>query len=382
MNGSRKEKRPKKESGSGKENGKRTITALSLQGGGARGAYEYGVIKAIYDLRGKDFRPRAVAGISIGAINGAVLIGAKGDPMEALDELWRKRFCVDNPMTAWLSWLPNFPEECLTLPFAGLPEQALSLFGNPGMYSLKPEFALAPWLASLNETSVYDTSALKETLADLIDVRKLNRPEETRFVVTAVNVTTGQHAKFDNAKGEIALSHILASGSFPVTFPMTEIGAHHFWDGGVFINLPIAAAVNALEDVEAGDPDVERELIFVELHKMKEEIPLSILGATERFYNMLFSGKMAIDRKMLSRYRTFVDLVQEIEKVIPADSPIRKHPGYRELSRHRRIDRAVIVGEKGIGATGSSSDFSRKTLEHRIEAGYSDAMAALKAEPL
>jgi NTE family protein len=372
---------PSEDYGVGKRKSvKKTITALSLQGGGARGAYEYGVLKAICELRGKAFRPRAVAGISIGAINGAVLIGAKGDPMEALDELWRKRFCVTGPADAWLSWLSSCMAGGFPFPFADVPEQNLSWFGNPGMYSLRPEFVLAPVFAAYQHTSIYDTDALKKTLADLIDIRKLNRPDETRFIVTAANVTTGQHARFDNAKGEITLSHILASGSFPVTFPMTRIGGHHYWDGGVFINLPIAAAVNALEDVEADDPDVERELIFVELHKMKEEIPRSILGATERFYNMLFSGKMAIDRKILSRYRTFVDLVQEIEKVIPADSPIRKHPGYKELSRHRRINKAIIIGEKGIGARGSSSDFSRKTLEHRIDAGYRDALAAFAEE--
>lgn len=367
--------------GTRKRKGGKTVTALSLQGGGARGAYEYGVLKAIYELRGKAFRPRAIAGISIGAINAAVLIGAKGDPMEALDELWRKRFCVTGPTDGWLSWLPSFTGGGFPFSFMDLPEQNLSWFGNPGMYSIKPEFMYMPLAAMFQHTSIYDTDALKKTLADLVDVRKLNRPEETRFIVTAVNVKTGLHAKFDNAKGEIAFEHILASGSFPVTFPMTAIGGEHYWDGGVFINLPIAAAVNALEDVEADDHDVERELIFIELHRMQADLPQSLHEATERFYNMLFSGKLAMDRKMLSKYRTFVDLVREIDRTLPADSPIRKHEGYKNLARHRRIDRAVVIGEKGVGALGSSSDFSRKTLEHRINAGYKDALAAFKEEP-
>src|SRR4051794_10094452 len=63
-------------------------TAIVLQGGGALGAYEYGVLRALYEER-PGFTPVAVAGISIGAITAAVLGGARTDPMSALDRLWR-----------------------------------------------------------------------------------------------------------------------------------------------------------------------------------------------------------------------------------------------------------------------------------------------------
>ena len=76
---------------------KKVLTALSLQGGGALGAYEYGMLKALYVKRGKTFRPRVVTGVSIGAINAAFRVGAKGDPIEALDTLWRERLCVTWP---------------------------------------------------------------------------------------------------------------------------------------------------------------------------------------------------------------------------------------------------------------------------------------------
>jgi len=59
-------------------------TAVVLQGGGALGAYEYGVLQALFEQR-PGFKPVAVAGISIGAITAAVLGGAKGDPISALD---------------------------------------------------------------------------------------------------------------------------------------------------------------------------------------------------------------------------------------------------------------------------------------------------------
>ncbi len=355
---------------------KKVITALSLQGGGALGAYEYGMLKALYAKRGKGFRPRVVAGVSIGAINAAFLVGAKGDPIEALDTLWRERLCVTWPAP------PCLPSEAASfthpmLPFVDLTEQNLSLFGNPGMYSLKPEFYLMPWIAPMQNTSIYDTAALKKTLEEFVDPRKLNRPDETRLIVTAVNVETGRQARFDNGKMTLTFDHIIASGSFPVTFPMTQIGEEYYWDGGIFFNMPLGVAINALEQIETDNPDVEREIILVELHRMQSRLPKTLLEATERFFNLIFSGKFAMDMKLRDKYGAFVDLMQEIDKTLPADSPVRNHPGYRDLIRHRKMDRVIVVGEEGIGAAGSTGDFSRKTLNRRIDAGFSDAMSLL-----
>src|SRR4051812_50059119 len=78
-------------------------TAIVLQGGGALGAYEYGVLKALYEER-PGFTPVAVAGISIGAITAAVLGGARTDPMSALDRLWREE--PPRPPPPPLVWRP------------------------------------------------------------------------------------------------------------------------------------------------------------------------------------------------------------------------------------------------------------------------------------
>jgi NTE family protein len=243
------------------------------------------------------------------------------------------------------------------------------------MYRLNPEFIFTPLTAPLQTSSIYDTSLLKKTLEEFVDPEKLNHPEKTRLVVTAINVQTGRQARFDNAETTLTFDHIIASGSFPITFPMTPIDGEFYWDGGIFLNMPIGAAVNALEQVEADNPNIEREVILVELHRMQGQLPKTVPEAAERFYNLLFSGKLSLDSKLYKKYSAFVALIQEIDKTLPADSPIRKHQGYQDMIRHRTIDRAIVIGEEGIGAMGSSSDFSRKTLQHRIEAGFSDAMA-------
>ncbi|HRV45725.1 MAG TPA: patatin-like phospholipase family protein [Smithellaceae bacterium] len=360
-----------------KAGNRRILTALSLQGGGALGAYEYGAVKALYEKRGKGFRPRVVAGVSIGAINAALLVGAKGDPLTALDRLWRERLCVSWPSLFDSSWTGLFPWSA-----NNLIERNLSFLGNAGMYQLRPEFFFMPAFAWLHNSSLYDTSFLRETLLDFVDPEKLNRPEETRLIMTAVNVKTGQLSRFDNSRMKLTFDHIIASGSFPVTFPMTQIGEDFFWDGGVFMNMPVGEAVNALEQIEADNPDIEREVIVIELHRMQADLPKTIPEAAERFYNLIFSGKFSLDRKLYDRYDSFVDLMREIDRTIPADSPIRNHRGYKMMTRHRKIDRAMVIGEEGTGATGSGGDFSRSALNRRIEAGYRDAMAFFKRNPL
>ncbi|MGH3784840.1 MAG: patatin-like phospholipase family protein [Pseudonocardiaceae bacterium] len=105
-------------------------TAIVLQGGGALGAYEFGVLKALYEQR-PGFKPAAVAGISIGAVTAAVLGGARGEPIAALETLWRDKLTV-------LPQVPGFPG--MTIPF--LPravEQSLAAFGNSGVYGLNPQ---------------------------------------------------------------------------------------------------------------------------------------------------------------------------------------------------------------------------------------------------
>jgi len=357
---------------------RKIITAISLQGGGARGAYEYGVLKAIYMHRGPAFKPRVVAGVSIGAINAALLVGARGNPLEALDMIWRERFCVTSPFASLFPCAGFLKGKEKPMACADLVGPGMSWLGNPGMYSLKTEFICMPFFAPLLSSSFYDTSLLKKTLTEFIDPEKLNRPEKIRLIVTAVNVRTGRQERFDNAKMKITIDHIIASGSFPVSFPMTFIEGNGYWDGGIFMNMPVGVAVNALEQIEADNPDVEREIILVSLHRMEGQLPATLSEASERFYNLVFSGKFALDKKLYEKYGAFVDVMQEIDKTLPADSPIRNHKGYRDLVSHRKIDRIIIIGEEGKGAVGSGSDFSRKTLIARIDDGFKDAMVFFK----
>src|SRR5688500_3077161 len=189
-------------------------TAIVLQGGGALGAYEYGVLKARY-VQCPGFEPVAVTGISIGAITAAVLGGAKGDPLAALDDLWRHRLTVRPPRP--IGWLPR------------LVDRSLAAFGNPGMYRLNPRLLVTPY----TPPGSCVTAPGRRTLADLVDAVGLT-DEQPRVIVGATNVGAGQMEYFDGRRpGGLTFDHVVASGSLPPGFPMTAIGERRYWDGGL-----------------------------------------------------------------------------------------------------------------------------------------------------
>jgi NTE family protein len=254
------------------------LTAAALQGGGALGAYEYGAVWPRYEARGAGFRPAVITGISIGAINAAVLAGAR-HPIAALDRLWRERLPVLATVPA-----PLEPLAGLLVPHKA--EELLASLGNPGMYRLRPEYVLMPLLAPLLTASIYDTSPLDETLTGEVDLGRLN--SSCQVVVTAVDVETGKLARFgntsswdaarpdtdrpfDNRERLLSLEHVVASGSLPPGFPMTEVGGRFYWDGGLHSNTPL---------------------------------------------NIMFASKLELDSRLFARYSDFVDLVDKVELLL------------------------------------------------------------------
>ena len=331
-------------------------TAVVLQGGGALGAYEFGVLKALYEQR-PGFKPVAVAGISIGAITAAVLGGARDDPISAVDRLWREKLTVSPPVPA--VWLP--PQI----------ERSLSLLGNPGMYQLRPELFTAPWAC----TSVYDTAPLRKTLAELVDPEKLN-DEETRVVVGAVKIGTAEMEFFDSRRpGGLTFDHVIASGSLPPSFPMTRIKGEWYWDGGLFSNTPLSPAINALEEAEGGDPSAIRELIVVELFPMEAPIPRTMPDVLERMVHLQYTSRLKLDKKFFDRIDRVVDLITRVDAELPADSDIRRDPVYKEVRGYRKINHFQVVTSSLPEELSKASDFSRASIEARIQAGYDDATA-------
>src|SRR3954470_8567304 len=328
-------------------------TAVVLQGGGALGAYEFGVLKALFEQR-PGFKPVAVAGISIGAITAAVVGGAKDDPIAALERLWREKLTVSSGV-----WLP------------AQIERSLSVLGNPGMYQLAPGLFTSPWTA----TSIYDTQPLRQTLTELVDPAVLN-DERTRVVVGAIKVDTGEMEFFDSRRpGGLTFEHVAASGSLPPSFPMTEIDGQSYWDGGVFSNTPLSPAINALELAAGGDRAAVRELIVVELFPMTAPIPRSLPDVVERMVQLQYTSRYRVDEKFFAKIDRFVDLVDEVDEALPEDSGIRRDPTFLALRGYRKINHFNVVTSSLPAELSNASDFSRHSIEARLEAGHKDPVA-------
>jgi NTE family protein len=385
---------------------KKAVTGICLQGGGALGAYELGALKALYEVRGKGFSPSVVTGISIGAVTAAIIVGAKNDdPIGTLETVWRERFTVREPvapsmrppykdfvpptMMQTLSSLNTPLNEAMRLlqPLFGqlLPpatQQNLSIWGNPGMFNLRPEFVYMPLLAPFMTTSIYQTSLLRDTLAEFVDEDKLNQPERMRLVTTAINIRTGEGKEFDNNKlSRFTFDHVLASGSLPPGFPMTAIDNEYYWDGGIFSNTPLAPAINGLEEIEPDNPDLERELVSIDLVPMHGDIPRNLLEVQSREAMLQYANKFKLDKDTFHYTNEAIDLVKRLDELLPQDDPIRNTDAFKWLMKRKKIDTFCVLGEEGAGSSGGSNsgiDFSETTIQRRINAGYNDAMIKLR----
>lgn len=339
-------------------------TAIVLQGGGALGAYELGVLEALYETR-PGFKPAVVTGVSIGAITAAVLAGAKGDPIQTLDRLWREKLTVLPPVSPFV---PPFFQSAYQRSVPQAFQKSLAVMGNPGMYQLRPESLFAPMLS----TSIYDTAPLRRTLAELVDLERLNN-DGICVAVGATNVGTSDVKYFDNDKKRLSFDDVVASGSLPPNFPMTEIDGNYYWDGGLFSNTPLSPALNRLEDIDKE----KRELVVIELFPRESPIPGNLSDVVSRMMQLQFTNRLKMDEKLFEKFNSFIGLIEEIDKLIDKFAPddsIRETEGYKNLRKHKRIDAASIIRAHMPPELTNAGDFSRASIEARIEAGYRDAI--------
>jgi hypothetical protein len=168
------------------------ITGLVLQGGGALGAFELGVVECLLD---NGIRPDVVSGVSIGAINATVLCGCRhSDPKSALRDLWADLTTFSFP----LQWAANM-------------NQKMSMFGNPGMYRPRTDyFNIMGW------TSFYDTAPLDQTLARNVDFKKLGGQDHVRRQpLPKCRPSAGQHSRRGDADDDGRFQQQSGKGSQP-----------------------------------------------------------------------------------------------------------------------------------------------------------------------
>src|SRR5713101_2387783 len=208
--------------------------ALVLQGGGALGAFQAGVYQALVEA---DLQPDWVAGISIGAVNAALIAGNPPDKrIEKLREFWE---AVSTPPLGvpYLASI-DIKDDAFHRFVNQTRALGIMMFGAPHFFTprlLSPAFWPSP---NADQLSFYDVAPLKATLERLVDFDRINAGA-MRFSVGAVNVKTANFVYFDSTTHRIGPAHIIASGSLPPGFPATEIEGEYYWDGGLVSHTPL-----------------------------------------------------------------------------------------------------------------------------------------------
>lgn len=334
---------------------------LTLQGGGAIGAYECGVVKAMEEY---NIYPDIVAGISIGAFNSAIIASNPKNAAAALEAFWEE-LSLDTFMAA----------DEATRRF--ISSWHAIVLGSPHFF--QPRWFM-PMLdlhqLPMHWTSYYDPSSVKALLCKYINFDKL-KESPIRLLVMAVNVETAEFETFDSYTDDITPDHILASGSLPPGFPWTTIKGKHYWDGGIVSNTPLDAT---LEICGA----TSKKVYIIDLYPRKRSLPKNMIDVLARKDEILFSEKIRKDmhqQELIGNYQKLIDsvlrhsdpsVIEEV-KQWPVYIQTMGDPGVLSITRIARK-----TEKDGVYAW--DSDFSRKTIEEHKHKGYEAAKRVLKKE--
>jgi NTE family protein len=338
---------------------------LVFQGGGALGSYQAGVYEA---LAAGGLAPDWVGGISIGAINAALIAGNPPERrVERLRAFWEEA-------TSGMQWRPLFAAEGDRPLFVEFSAGWIAAAGVPGFFAprIPPPFLQFP--GTPGALSFYDTAPLRRTLEQLVDFDLVNKGP-IRLSVGAVNVRSGNFTYFDSRHTRIGPEHIMASGALPPAFPPIEIDGEFYWDGGLVSNTPLQYVL---------DQEQKKDLTIaqVDLFNAIGEAPRNLLEATEREKDIRYSSRTRAATDLSLRLHRVKALIREL--IDEAPEGVRSDPRIRELEAFSR-DTVVTVmhlinRHRGYDSASKDYEFSRATMLELWAAGRADVEKTL-ADP-
>ena len=344
--------------------------ALVLQGGGALGAYQAGVYEALAEA-GID--PDWVAGVSIGAINGALIAG--NPPETRVDKLrafWEG--ITANPQLDWTAQLVDpFTQGDTTRQILNQTSAIFALFaGAPGFFDLRFP---PPWFrpaGSIDATSFYDTTALAATLERLIDFERINAGD-TRLSLGAVNVRSGNFVYFDTTTHRIGPRHVMASGALPPGFPAVEIEGEHYWDGGLVSNTPLLW-------VAESSPRLDTLAFQVDLWSARGELPRTMADVATRHKEIQYSSRTRAGTDTFKHIQQIRRALADLQDKLPEDLRNTPEAKFLQPVADRKVYNLVhlIYRAKSYEGHSKDYDFSRASMREHWHAGYQDAVRTLR----
>ena len=348
--------------------------AFVLQGGGALGAYQAGVYQALHE---EGVEPNWIAGISIGAINSAIIAGnAPDDRLDKLHAFWDMATgqpdhgAFDALLGLWEGDDPRRHANRFTA-------FRTTLTGAPGFFSLRmPPPYLLPSGHS-GATSYYDTSLLKGTLERLVDFDRINHRKAMRFSVGAVNVRTGNFAYFDTETDKIIPEHVMASGALPPGFPAVEIEGEFYWDGGIVSNTPL--------DWILGNYPLLDTLVFqVDLWSARGNIPRDLAQVATRLKEVQYSSRT---RSSTERFRELQKargaVADLLAKLPPELAGCEEAEFLRELADPCVYNIVQLIYQSPVHELDSKDyNFSRAAMQDHWDRGYKDGIRTLERKQI
>ena len=335
--------------------------ALVLQGGGALGSYQAGVIEGLAD---SEIEIDWIAGISIGAINAALVAGNPPERRaERLRAFWAKLS----------STLPSFPivdnpyfREALHEISAGF----VAMAGVPGFFRprlISPLFATP---GSAEAMSYYDSSPLKDTLDGLIDWDLLN-DGPVRLSVGAVDIESGNFHYFDSRDTRIDARHIMASGALPPGLPPIEIDGRCYWDGGIVSNTPLTYLLDHQDD--------EMLVFQVDLFSASAERPQTIMDVIAREKEIRYSSRTREVSAQLMKLRQEREAIRKVLKKLPAElCADRDIQALAKLAEEKPVNLVHLIYRANAWEGGSRDfEFSARTVREHWDAGHEAVSQAI-----
>jgi NTE family protein len=358
--------------------------ALLLQGGGALGAYQGGVYQALAEA---ELHPDWVAGISIGAINAALIAGNPAETRtEKLRTFWQT--ISADPVANWLlgrlgsevgslwaNWAEPFlkPTGDLARTMANQWHAGLAAsFGAPGFFTPHASHPLLQPQGTPQATSFYDTSALKDTLERFVDFDRINAGE-MRFSVGAVNVATGNFVYFDNSTHQIQPEHVMASGALPPGFAPVEVDGEYYWDGGLVSNTPLQWV---LESEERKDT-----LAFqVDLWNARGAVPRNLAEVETRHKEIQYSSRTRANSDRFKYEQKLRNALADLMTKLPDD--LRDSSEYKLLlpeadGKAYNVIQLIYRSKQHEGGW-KDFEFSPRSMTDHWTSGYHDTLRTLR----
>jgi NTE family protein len=362
-------------------------SGVVLSGGGANGAYEIGVLKAL--VRGESpvsggtpVDPGVIAATSIGAFNSAVLLsnlnGSWSEAVGALEKVWLERISLSgtasrngvfrlrgNPLT-WMDM-----DVLRTDPFKPARDLADdAVFLAKDWSARAREFttssgSLERRAAELFDMSTFVTPAPSEALIrEAVSLPRV-RASRVALKITATRWSKGTLRLFSNVDftDGIGAKIVLASAAIPGIFPPVVIDGEPFVDGGVVLNTPLKPAIDA----------GAHTLHVIYLDPDPAAIPLRRIGSTldtaGRMFAISFGATIKRDLEIASRVNHGV----HAEKAAARGESVRLEPLHTGR-KHRPLQIHLYHPEADFGGALGMLDFQRERVTALIERGYLDTV--------